>query len=201
MKTRSRFWFTRSERKALSILLVSTVLFNVGSRVMKVRNHLNSQDIKDLHLSSLRLESRANQFSQQRKKIELNQADSLELTKLYGIGPVFASRIVKYRRLLGGFHDTSQLNEVYGMDSLRLAGFIDQVCIDTSSLRQFNLRTVTFKELLRHPYISYDQVVAFVRYRDVSGPPTQVNELWAEGVWPDTLRRYIVPYLSIAAKQ
>ena len=46
--------------------------------------------------------------------VELNSADSLELLGLKGIGPVFASRILKYRNLLGGFYSVSQLLEVYG---------------------------------------------------------------------------------------
>ena len=49
-------------------------------------------------------------------KLEINGADSVELTKLYGIGPAFASRIMKYRNLLGGFYALGQLKEVYGIN-------------------------------------------------------------------------------------
>ena len=41
--------------------------------------------------------------------IELNSADSAALTKLYGIGPSFAKRIVKYRGELGGFISKEQI--------------------------------------------------------------------------------------------
>jgi competence protein ComEA len=37
------------------------------------------------------------------KTLELNIADSLQLDNLPGIGPIFAKRIINYRKLLGGF--------------------------------------------------------------------------------------------------
>ena len=49
------------------------------------------------------------------KPINLNNADSLTLITLSGIGPVFASRIIKYRNLLGGFYKKEQLLEVYNL--------------------------------------------------------------------------------------
>ena len=51
--------------------------------------------------------------------IELNQADTLTLKKIPGIGSTFARRIVGYRELLGGFYTVHQLAEVYGIDEER----------------------------------------------------------------------------------
>ena len=45
--------------------------------------------------------------------VELNTADTTILKKVPGIGSTFARRIIKYRELLGGFYDVSQLAEVY----------------------------------------------------------------------------------------
>ena len=47
--------------------------------------------------------------------LELNSADSIQLLDIRGIGPVFASRIIRYRNLLGGYYVVTQLKEVYGM--------------------------------------------------------------------------------------
>src|SRR5690606_12819605 len=63
--------------------------------------------------------------------IELNSTDSIALQQLRGIGPVFASRIIRFRDNLGGFHDVSQLRNVYGMDEERFQGIVDQLYIDT----------------------------------------------------------------------
>jgi len=61
---------------------------------------------------------RKTEIKETRKKVlvDLNDADSVTLLTLYGIGPSFAKRIIKYRNLLGGFYSKNQLLEVYGFD-------------------------------------------------------------------------------------
>ena len=49
-------------------------------------------------------------------RIDINKADSASLTKLKGIGPVFAARIIKYRNSINGFNNLDQLKEVYGLN-------------------------------------------------------------------------------------
>jgi competence protein ComEA len=89
--------------------------------------------------------------------LDPNTADSSDLIKIHGIGPVFASRIIKYRNLLGGFHSVSQLQEVYGIDSLKFHSIKSSFkSCDLKQIHQLNLNTASFKELLKHPYISYD---------------------------------------------
>jgi competence protein ComEA len=59
--------------------------------------------------------------------ISLNSTDTAEWKKIPGIGSVYASRIVKYRKRLGGFARKEQLLEVYGVDSelyARIAPYI-----------------------------------------------------------------------------
>ncbi len=52
-------------------------------------------------------------------RIEINSADTAMLMRIRGIGPVFSRRIVRYREILGGYHNVAQLREVYGMDEGR----------------------------------------------------------------------------------
>lgn len=100
------------------------------------------------------------------KVVELNRADSADLVRLPGIGPVFAARIMKYRDLLGGFYEEGQLLEVKGFDREKLDGLRGLINIDTASIGQMDLNLVTFKELLRHPYFEYYLVKAIFEYRD-----------------------------------
>ena len=62
--------------------------------------------------------------------ININEADSLDLLKLTGIGPAYAKRIKEYRERLGGFYRKEQLLEVYGMDEDRYNLFKDQIVVD-----------------------------------------------------------------------
>ena len=56
--------------------------------------------------------------------LNLNTADSAELEALPQLGPATARNIIKYRKLLGGFHDIRQLYELYNQDSARTAIFL-----------------------------------------------------------------------------
>ena len=102
--------------------------------------------------------------------IELNSCDSSELVKLKGIGPVFASRIIKYRKILGGYYCREQLIEVYGMDTARLHPILSSIIVDSTLITRMDLNTVEFKKLLRHPYFEYEMVKAIFNYkRDNNG--------------------------------
>jgi competence ComEA-like helix-hairpin-helix protein len=134
-----------------------------------------------------------------KKKVDINSADSLALLELTGIGPSFARRILKYRSMLGGFVTVDQLKEVYGMDSARLQGFIHEIKIDTSKLKKLDVNQASFKELLAHPYLEYEQVKAIARFRDRKGLLDSPGQLLAAGVLPDSLWFRLSPYL-IAGK-
>ncbi|RLD81943.1 MAG: hypothetical protein DRJ15_02980 [Bacteroidetes bacterium] len=113
--------------------------------------------------------------------IEINTADSLQLLKLYGIGPSYAGRILKYRGMLGGFFSIDQLLEVYGMDSIRFEGILKNIQVDASLLKCLDINEAAFKTLLHHPYLDYETVKSICNYREYTGPIT----------CPDTLRKVI----------
>lgn len=109
--------------------------------------------------------------------LEINSADSAQLTKLFGIGPSFAKRIVKYRQLLGGFRSVEQVLEVYGMDSIRYSRIVQNLIVDTMAVTLININLADEKQLMRHPYISPNQARAIVSYRQQHGPFKQVQQL------------------------
>ena len=93
--------------------------------------------------------------------VELNSADTAQLRCLYGIGPVFAARIVKYRQLLGGYVRKEQLLEVYGMDEERYAGIAANIVLDTASVTKLRVNDLSIAELKRHPYYQAKAIVDF----------------------------------------
>jgi DNA uptake protein ComE-like DNA-binding protein len=97
--------------------------------------------------------------------IELNSADTFDLQQLRGIGPGFARRIVYYRERLRGFHDKRQVLEVFGMDSVRYRLIENNLQVNTDSIHPFDLNTVTFKELLHHPYFPFATTKNIMVYR------------------------------------
>ena len=127
-----------------------------------------------------------------RQKINLNTADSTALMTLHGIGAVYASRIIKYRNLLGGYYDKSQILEVYGITKETYSLFCDDIVASADDIVKIPVNTASFKEILHHPYFDYDMVVKIVRAREVT-PFTSIEDFIARTDLSD--RRFTV-YLS-----
>ncbi|PKP27849.1 MAG: hypothetical protein CVU06_00870 [Bacteroidetes bacterium HGW-Bacteroidetes-22] len=132
--------------------------------------------------------------------IEINGADSATLTTITGIGPTFASRIIKYRKRLGGFVKKEQLLEVFGMDTLRFHQIDPMVLIDTSLIRKININTATFREMLKHPYLEYYMVKIICQERDKQKGFKSKNDLRALKPMYEELFRKIEPYLSTSSE-
>ncbi len=129
---------------------------------------------------------------------DLNAADSIMLISLPGIGPVFASRIIRYREQLGGFTNTGQLLEINGLPDSLMEWFI---ITDTVPLRQIRVNKETINELRRHPYINFYQARSIVEFRrdrgNIKGP--EQLTLLEEFTGQDLER--LVPYLDFRGNQ
>lgn len=101
--------------------------------------------------------------------LELNSADSSDLVSLPGIGPFFASKILEYRKRLGGFAFKEQLMEVYGIDRERFSVFGERVWADTALISRINLSEATQDELSANPYIGSYAARAIIKYREIEG--------------------------------
>ena len=108
--------------------------------------------------------------------ISLNSTDTTEWKKIPGIGSSYSSRIVKYRTLLGGFVCKDQLQEGYGIDSEMYARISPFIAEDTN-WSKIKINKLEFKELLRHPYLNYNQVKVIMNLRDKKGNITSIDEL------------------------
>jgi len=97
-------------------------------------------------------------------KLELNSADSIQLLKIRGIGPYYASRILRYREQLGGFYKIEQLDELHlqylDVDSIRRF-----FTVNPNKIIKKELDTMSFKSVLRHPYLEYEDVVLIFQAR------------------------------------
>jgi DNA uptake protein ComE-like DNA-binding protein len=135
-----------------------------------------------------------------KKAIELNSADSAALVSLPGIGPGFASKILRYRDKLGGYVAREQLLEVKGLDSARFTQIKDLLTLDTAGIRKMDLNTVTFKTMLSHPYFEYYLVKAIFNYKDRVRTFDSVGQLRnIETIYPELYDK-IIPYLTVGPK-
>jgi DNA uptake protein ComE-like DNA-binding protein len=129
--------------------------------------------------------------------IELNTADTNDLVRLRGIGPFYAKRIIKYRKLLRGYYCKEQLLEVYGMDSSRFELFKNNISINADKIDKININKVEFKQLLQHPYFDYELVKSIFRYKDQQGKFKSIEELKKVNQVNDSLFQRISWYLEV----
>ena len=101
--------------------------------------------------------------------VELNAADTAILKSLPGIGSAYASRIIKYRDLLGGFYSPQQLLEVYNFPEETFENISEYLSADTLKLEKLRINFFEFPELLRHPYLDKKQVEELINYRQSNG--------------------------------
>jgi len=109
--------------------------------------------------------------------VDLNTADSATLLSLYGIGPAFARRIIKYRNLLGGFYSKTQLLEVYGFDQDRYDKIADYCEVGPAGIKKINVNKVRTDELKKHPYFDYYTAKAIVDQRIVLGKYNSLEQI------------------------
>ena len=130
------------------------------------------------------------------EKVELNSADTASLIQLSGVGSVFASRILKYRDLLGGFNRTEQLLEVYNFTDEIFRKIQDNISVDTTEVKKIRLNFANYSQLLRHPYLNENNVKSILDYRDKNGPYSNVSQILEKGLVDSTTYYLIKPYLS-----
>ncbi len=129
--------------------------------------------------------------------IDINEADSIDLQKLSGIGPVFGSRIVRYRDLLGGYYCTSQLLDVYGMDSIRFEHISPYIYVaENPHLRKIDLNSGSFADLIRHPYLDRGMVQAILQLRRETGAFSTIEKVKQSHIITNTDWEKISPYLK-----
>lgn len=127
--------------------------------------------------------------------IELNTADTAQLTTLPGIGGSFAKRIVGYRNHLGGFYSKEQLKEVYGIDEEKYAGLQAQIKVDASRIKKIAINKADFDDLKYFPYLTFKQMNAIIRFREQHGDYSSIGDMRNIAILDDEILRKIEPYL------
>jgi competence protein ComEA len=130
--------------------------------------------------------------------IDINTADSAAWVSLRGIGPVYASRIIKYRNLLGGFVSSGQLMEVYGMNDSLYMALLPYLKLENEHIEKLNINTLDAESLKKHPYINYTTANAIVKYRNQNGSFSTLDELNKLYSLDESIIEKIKPYLKIS---
>jgi len=131
------------------------------------------------------------------EKIEINSSDSARLVDGLRLPSWLAVRIIKYRNLVGGFYDATQLVDVYGFDSSRIKQLARYIEVDTTRIITLNINSGDFKKISGHPYFSKQIAREIINYRLEKGPFTNKHQLVDEGIVSEALYQKIRHYIRL----
>lgn len=117
------------------------------------------------------------------KRIDINTADSAALISLKGIGPYYASQIIRYRDKIGWFVNTAQLMEIKGIDNSRYRLFEDDIFVDTACFEKRYITEISQEQLSDNPYIGKFIAHAIIRFSEItSNKQVTINELLTNSI-------------------
>ena len=105
--------------------------------------------------------------------VDINTADTNLLKKIPNIGSYRAREIVNYRQRLGGYTEVNQVMEACEMPDEVLEWF----SLVPVPVKTLNVNSLSVRQLMRHPYLSFYQAREIVEYRKEHGPIKQIEEL------------------------
>lgn len=209
---RDWFGYSRRERRSTFILLNIIVVITgirylfpiheMSIRELPVSQEWLSTDSTSVYKASYKTVASVSGQEQKprantlRRQLDLNSCDSASLEALPGIGPVLAARIIRFRKLLGGYASIGQLREVYGLPEETFVLISGRVTADSMDVIKIRINSAGYGDLIRHPYFKKNEVPAILKYRELTGRISGVDELVSNGVISLETARKLTPYLG-----
>ena len=131
--------------------------------------------------------------------IEVNSASQQDYERLYGIGKVYAERIITFRNKLGGFYSINQLKDVFGIEDSVFQKFKKNLTIKPVKPKKININTATFEELTANPYFFSTVAKQIIGYRSKVRPFENTEDIKNLYFVKDHPEHYdkMFPYVSI----
>ncbi|MDG1775184.1 MAG: helix-hairpin-helix domain-containing protein [Flavobacteriaceae bacterium] len=110
--------------------------------------------------------------------LDVNHANASDFQRVYGIGPVYSERIVKFRNSLGAFVHMDQLYQVYGLDSVVVKAIKASFSVqDTPVTHKISVNSASEYELQRLPFFNKELAGKIVRERARNGLFNDFHEI------------------------
>jgi competence protein ComEA len=164
----------RNTQELLKIYGLDSGFFHSVENKLYVRAGRTTRDVSEIKSE---LTKRGNN-TRHVVHFDLNEADTSELKKVYGIGEKLALRIIKYRDVLGGYVSMNQLGEIYKLDTAVVKRIKQKFFVEENFVpSKLDINTAERQELAAHPYISDKVADAIVTYRFHHGRFEKLEDL------------------------
>ena len=132
--------------------------------------------------------------------VDINIADSVALVAIDGIGPKSASEIIKYRKLLGGYHSVEQLSELKCITESNFEKILAKISCDSFVISKIDVNFASPKELERHPYVSAQTLRRIIKQRQLKGGWSRIEEMTEQNILSEEEAKCLAPYLRFGPR-
>ena len=132
--------------------------------------------------------------------VDINIADSAALVAIDGIGPKSASEIIKYRKLLGGYHSVEQLSELKCITESNFEKILAKISCDSFVISKIDVNFASPKELERHPYVSAQTLRRIIKQRQLKGGWSRIEEMTEQNILSEEEAKRLAPYLRFGPR-
>ncbi len=130
-----------------------------------------------------------------RSTIDINTAKADDFKKLKGIGDVLSKRIVKYRKLLGGFYKSEQLKEVYGLPLDVYEDLSGRFEVNANLVQKMNIDSCSWRDIAHHPYFTKNDAFVLLKLYKKYGVIGEDIEGRSKGKITDESWQKMKPYI------
>ncbi len=138
-------------------------------------------------------------FKKEIEHFDINLAQSQDLTQVYGIGKIFADRIIKYRDALGGFYSKEQIKTTYGLPDSTYQELSKYIYIE-SVPKKVKINSVDLAKW-KSPVIKFNKKKALLAYIAQHGPVKDINDLKKVRILNDSDIASLAPYLDFSTTE
>tara|TARA_B110000879_G_scaffold180003_1_gene236311 strand:+ start:219 stop:1079 length:861 start_codon:yes stop_codon:yes gene_type:complete len=134
-----------------------------------------------------------------KEKIDLNITTANELQKVYGVGAVLSSRIIKLRNsFIGGFISDIQLQDVRGLTPETIENICKYFSVKTPrTYQKISLNTATIDQLVTIQHIDYELAYEIIELRMLKEGYSTIDELTKVKGFPTKKLEIIKLYLTL----
>lgn len=129
--------------------------------------------------------------------LDINTATDEDLVKVYGIGKVFAKRILRKREKLGAFVSMKQMDEFPAFSPEAVLGLKKAfTVIDTSGIKRIDINAASLNKLRYFEYFNKDIARAIITERSMKGKISGIKQLSKINGFPVEKEDIIALYLK-----
>ena len=110
--------------------------------------------------------------------IDINNINIAGLLEKCNLTHSQAASVIKYRTMLGGYYTKKQLLEAYNITNAIYEDLQNKIIINTKLIIKIDINKASFKDLLKHPYINYNDTKAISKYKQTRLKIKNISEIF-----------------------